>query len=155
MQEFEAATLRARSGGRIIRIRGPGKTEDQPGFKGRQQVLIDLPASFFADPLQGFQVKSIADAGRQAQESSGFRGKPVEPVNQQIHHILGHRQEFDGSQLPGPLFFLRGVTDQVLLGEYGQKLAHKEGIATGFAHQDLGQRICLLSTAVAGMGEQL
>ena len=66
MQEFVAAALRARSVGRIIQLRGLGKTEDQPGFKGRQQVLIELPASGSADPFQRFQVKSIADAGRQA-----------------------------------------------------------------------------------------
>ena len=76
----------------------------------------------------------------------------MEPVNQHLHHILSHRQELDGSQLPDPSFFLRGVTDQLLLGKYGQELAHKEGIAAGFAHQELGQRFGLLRTAVAGIG---
>ena len=79
----------------------------------------------------------------------------MEPVNQQLHHIIGHRQEFYGSQVPEPSFFLRGEADQLLLGEYSQELAHKEGIAAGFAHQELGQRFGLLKTAVAGMDEQL
>ena len=52
-------------------------------------------------------------------------------------------------------FSLRGVTDQLLLGEYSQKLAHKEGIAADFAHQEPGQRVYVLRTAVAGMDEQL
>ena len=35
-----------------------------------------------------------------------------------------------------PSFFLRGVTDQILLGEYGQELTHKEGITAGFSLQE-------------------
>ena len=72
----------------------------------------------------------------------------MEPVNQQLHHILGHRQELDGSQLPGPSFFLRGVTDQILLGEYGQELTHKEGITAGFSLQEP------LPAGVASSGRQ-
>ena len=43
MQEFVAAALCTRTTRRIIQLRSLRKTEDQPGFQGRQQVLIDSP----------------------------------------------------------------------------------------------------------------
>ena len=55
--QFFRGRVPQQAGRRIIRLRGPGKTGDQPGFKGRQQVLIDLPAFGSADQFQGFQVK--------------------------------------------------------------------------------------------------
>ena len=66
MQEFVAATLSGSFVLRIIQLFGIGKIADQLAFEGRQQILIDLTSSFFADVFQRFHVKVISDAGCQA-----------------------------------------------------------------------------------------
>ena len=52
MQEFEAPVLYTRSIERFIHFYDLGKTDDKPGFKGRQQVLKDLNSSLFANEFQ-------------------------------------------------------------------------------------------------------
>ncbi len=85
MQKFVAAALRARSGGRIIRLRSPGKTEDQPGFQGRQQVLIEFPASGSTDQsprIPGQRYYRCRPPGSRVawfQRETGGAGQPATP----------------------------------------------------------------------------
>ena len=96
---------------------------------------------------QGADGGTVAEASEMLQCGPGRRGQAAQLAQQEIHHVIGVTLGVDALDIPRPVRCTVVEGEQPLLGQCGEELDDKEGVAASLCVHQPGQRRSVLRLA--------